>query len=312
MTAHADYATATDDQTAPIVQALQRVTDAIAQLFGPFISGQLAIECMRRSVVKQAWEQMHRTEPEAAGLRKTSYTRLALATGMDTRQVRKLLSEPLRAGQEHICVEAAILNAWAKDPSLRNRYDQQPAELPIFGQSGTFEGLVGRYAGRGVSVRYVLERLEKHGNVKTVNKHFVRLVDPVWALFVNQEDLFLKETVGSIVNLAKAIKHNLEHITDPDKKWTERYAFSYFVPEEKRLELERHLSRHLIDSWLEARNIIKAYESTDGKDMTPMPVLGVGFYFWDDERHYQGQDAPCPIDGIGRLSTNGPYRNQSS
>lgn len=305
MTEHADCLASSEVQAAPIVQALQQVTDAIAQLFGPYVSGKIAAECMTRSMVKQAWDHMHRTEPEAEDLRQLSYTRLALATGMDTRKVRKLLSEPLRASKEHICVEAAILNAWAKDPSLRNRYNKQPADLPIYGKAGTFEGLVARYAGRGVSVRYVQERLEKHGNVKTVSKHFIRLLSSDWVLFENNEDSFLKEVICSLVNHAATIRHNLECIKRPEKKWAERYSLSYFIPENKRDELERVLNAHQIQAWEQAREIIKSYEGTVEGDLPPGPPIGVGYYFWDGQGDFAREQVPT--EQVHKLSQPGPY-----
>lgn len=280
----------TSDKTERMIQALHRASDALVWLFSRFITGRVIIEAVTQSVVKYAWVQMHNTEPDTERMRKTSLTRLAMFTGMDTRVVRKILNEPMRAREEHLSVEAAILSAWAKDPSLRSAETGKPCDIPIFGAWGTFEGFVQRYAGRGVSVRYVLERLVKHGNVKEVSKHFVRLVTPDWHLCVNGEDEALFCIACSIEKLSHTALHNIEHISEPDKKWVERWRYTYLIPEDKRAKAEEELNRHLIQSWEEAGVILRKYENPEHSG--PVVEIGAGFYFWNGNHPAKGKIEP--------------------
>lgn len=271
----------TSAKTERIMQALHRASDALVRLFSRYVTGRIIIDVITQSVVKQAWVEMHNTEPDTERMRKTSLTRLAMSTGMDTRVVRKILNEPMRAREEHLSVEAAILSAWAKDPSLRSAETGKPCDIPIFGAWGTFEGFVQRYAGRGVSVRYVLERLIKHGNVKEVGKHFVRLVRSDWHLCVNGEDEALSSIAGSVEKLTHAALHNIEHMASPDKKWLERRRFTYLIPKSNRAQAEDELNRYLIKCWENAGVILRKYENSElCESSNQHDEIGAGFYFW--------------------------------
>jgi hypothetical protein len=282
----------TSEKSERIIHAINQVTDAIAWLFCRFVTGQVLVESMKRSVVKYAWVQMQNTEPDSQRAKKTSLTRLAMYTGLDTRTIRKVTEQPMRATEENICIEAAILGAWAKDPTLRDSKTNEPVDIPIFGSSGTFEGLVQRYAGRGVSVRFVLERLEVRNNVEVIGKHFVRLLNSDWNFFENGEDEFLNCAAYGIVNLSKAILHNLKAKDKPQEKWVERRTYSVNVPKEKLNEVEAEINELLISSYAKAQEVIRKYETSKDEDWSPLEVIGAGFYFWRD-----------PVEDIAQVKT---------
>ncbi|MCG8465413.1 MAG: DUF6502 family protein [Xanthomonadales bacterium] len=280
----------TSEKSERIIHAINQVTDAIAWLFCRFVTGQVLVESMKRSVVKYAWVQMQNTEPDSHRAKKSSLTRLAMYTGLDTRTIRKVTEQPMRATEENICIEAAILGAWAKDPTLRDSKTNEPVDIPIFGSSGTFEGLVQRYAGRGVSVRFVLERLEAKNNVEVIGKHFVRLLNADWHFFENGEDTFLEAAVTGISNLSKTILNNLNAQGMPQEKWVERRTYTVNIPTSMRHEAEKAINESLIKSWNEVREVVRTYERSVHEEYESLEILGAGFYYW---RESLGSEFAC-------------------
>lgn len=302
----ANERTLTSTQTDRLVQAINRVTDAIAWLFCRFVLGRVLVEAMTRSVVKYAWVHMQTTEPESDRARKSSYTRLALYTGLDSRTIRRILSEPMRATEEHLCAEAAILAAWAKDPALRDPKTGRPGDIPLFGGVGTFEGLVHLHVGRGVSARYVLDRLIKYGNVEQVGPHFVRLLTADWHLFETGVDEMLNVASMSLLNLTKPMLNNISNKDKQASKWTERCNFSYLVHKTKVSELRLALNAHLHMCWKAAGEIIDKYEVSLDSSPEDLEEVGVGFYYWEG-----GHPAmPDNTNPSNLPRTQSPWRNE--
>lgn len=301
----------TSEKSERIIQAISRVTDAIAWLFCHFVQGKVIIELMQRSVAKYAWVQMQNTHAESRRTKKVSLTRLTMFSGLDSRTITKILKNPVRATEEHICPEAAILSAWFKDPSLRDSRTGEVMDIPIHGPAGTLEGLVHRYAGRGVSVQFVLDRLERHGNVKALNKLWVRLIDPNWALFEEGEDTFLYSAIEAIVNVSKSIKHNLVQKQNPDNKWVERRKFSYHIPVNKRDEAEKALNELLVRQWHEAGALLRSFESSDRQADSTTESIGAGYYFWRDQSSDMNDSNNQDTFKTGLYDIIGPWRKDS-
>lgn len=272
----------TSEKSENIIYAISRVTDALADLFGSYVQGKVLVELMQRSVLKNALLQLEEEHQRKGIKRKVSLTEMGLKTGFDTRTIRRASETPMRATEDKLSAEVAILQRWAKDPALRSSVTGKPADLPIYGIDGSFEGLVVRYAGRGISVRYVLQRLEEQGCIEVYNKNWVKLIDPNWGVFADQEDTFLSFGVNSILALIDTIKHNLKNKQDGNKKWVERRRYSWAIPRCLLPKVEAELNLFLAKCSNEAGHLMRAYEVD--KRLPECEVIGVGFYFWRDNK----------------------------
>lgn len=224
-----------------ITKAAKRMARIFVRLFSSYFQVADLAELVMQAGVEEAERRCRSELPD----KKPTLSRLSLMTGIPTAKVKHLQEEPRQASDYYICAEAAILARWAKEPSLRSRVSGEPADLPIFGNEGSFQGLVGRIAGRGISTKTALDRLLANGNVRVVNKHFVRLIDPNWRYIEDDEDVFLDYATLSMTGLASAFQNNLKHRKDPSKKWVERRAYSLQIQPEKRGELSEKINKLL-------------------------------------------------------------------
>lgn len=294
----------TSEKSESIINAIAKVTDSIADLFGEFVQGKVLVELMQRSVMKNAILLLEREHKRKGINRKISLTEMGLKTGFDTRTIRRASETPMRATEDKLSAEVAILQRWSKDPALRSPVTQKPADLPIYGVDGSFEGLVVRYAGRGISVRYVLQRLEEQGCIEIYNKNWVRLIKPHWGVFLDREDAFLSFGVDSILALINTIKHNLKNKQRPGNKWVERRRYIINIPKKEAQRAEDTLNEYLASCAHKAGELMRQFETPD-KDVRE-GVLGVGFYYWDDQQ----QETRERFEGGSKLCEQvmGPFR----
>lgn len=263
-----------------LVRAVSRIADAIARIFCPFIQGTVIVDIMRRSVLKYAYEEILAGRSGDEKEKKITLTELALKSGLDTRTIRKYSEVPLRASQEYISAEAALLNHWAKDPKLRNPVSGKPMDLPIRGADGSFEGLVMRYMGRGVSPKFIVEHLEKHGCVEAYNKNWVRLINPNWLLIEDKESDILDYGSRSLVGLAESVHHNLTSRQESDEKWVERRVYSLHVPQTRAAEARKALNDLLRKHMDEVAACVRAYEGDSADESAGF--VGTGVYYWEE------------------------------
>ena len=153
---------------------------------------------------------------------------------------------------------------------------QQPADLPIFGNDGSFQSLVSQHAGRGISTPTVLNRLESTGNVKVVNKHFVRMINPHWCFIEDHEDELLDFGVRSIMSLGSTISHNIQQQNNKVNKYLERRVYS-MKTENPNLAVKR-INHLLIEQKDQMLGLIQSLESNTSSSNNI--TVGAGYYTW--------------------------------
>lgn len=257
-----------------IIKAAYRMARVMVRLFCRYLQGAILVDMLKRAVLEYAMEQAARE-----GDKKPTLTELSLISGLDTRAIKTLLSDKIEISEHDICAEAAILACWAREPTLRNRYTGKPADLPIFGYDGSFQSLVRRIAGRGVSIPTAVKRLEATGNIKVVDKHFVRLIEPSWRFIEDNEDELLDYGSQAIASLAAAIENNLEYRHAPEKKWVERRLYSIRVDAAMVGELSCAINNLLLTQKKELALLIRQYERVETTGDTDV-IIGAGYYSW--------------------------------
>ncbi|MCG8466013.1 MAG: DUF6502 family protein [Xanthomonadales bacterium] len=258
-----------------IIKAAFRMACVFVRLFSPYLQIKVLVDLVTQAGVESAAQRCKKDYPK----KKVTLSKLSIMTGIPTAKVKEIQQQPKLMADYHVCAEAAILARWSKDPALRSETSDEPADLPIFGNDGSFQGLVGHYAGRGVSTPTVLERMVETGNIKVVNKHFVRLMDPHWRFFEDEEDKLLDYGTQALSSLANTIAHNIAHRHEGDHKLVERRVCSMKV--ENTQETHDKLNRLLLKQKEEMLELMKSLECADN-DQSPM-ILGAGYYFINDQ-----------------------------
>lgn len=269
-----------DVKTEKIMRAAYRALYPVAKLFLRYIHGAVLGDLFQRILVDIAHNEIRHERHPQQRHKKITLTELNLKTGLDTRRLRRLMEQPLVVTEHNICVEAAILARWAKDPALREQYQRdKPRDLIAYGRDGTFEGIVKSIAGRGVSATPVLDRMIQRGNVKWVSKYHIRLIDPAWQFLESNEDDDLEAAANSIALFCSTLQHNLCCKFNNSEPRTERHVYSYMVPSQHRDALEKALKEKLLQARNNFYQTIAEYENSDADDSNH-EAIGVSFFLF--------------------------------
>ena len=257
-----------------VIKAAYRMARVFVRMFSPYLSTAVLADLVTQAGVEFNEAQCKKENPKS----KVTLSKLSLMTGVPTTVIKEIQQKPKAIADYHVCAEAAILARWAKDPGLRSPVSNEPADLPIFGVDGSFQSLVNRHAGRGISTRTALDRLVASGNVEVVGKHFARMVDPNWRFIEDNEDEFLDYGTRAIASLGMTVCHNLKERKHPENKYVERRVYSVCIPRKKLKKIEREVNELLMRQKVEFAEYIRQQEVETQED--DMVVLGAGYYQW--------------------------------
>lgn len=260
-----------------IVKAAYRMARIYTRLFSHILHTAALSELVIQAGVEAAEARCREEQPG----RKITLSKLSMMTGVPTNIIKDMQQRPKSMADFHVCAEAAILERWAKDPALRSKATGEPIDLPIFGNDGSFQSLVNRHAGRGISTRTALDRLESTGNVKIVNKHFVRMIDPIWRFIEDNEDECLDYGTQALNSLAHCIENNVINRHDYSKKFTERRICSFRV--EDTMENRQKINQLLLQQKEEMIQLMESLEQNS--DTVNETMIGTGYYFWSSKEH---------------------------
>lgn len=263
-----------DERSEIILKAAYRMARTMVHLFGPHLSVEVMADLVRQAGVEITEARCKKEDPKA----KVTLSKLSLMTGIPTSVIKNIQRKPKAIADYHVCAEAAILARWSKDPALRSQVTNQPVELPIFGVDGSFQSLVNRHAGRGISTRTALDRLVASGNVEVVGKHFVKLVDANWRFIEDNEDEFLDYGTQAIACLAKSVQHNLENRNNISNKVVERRIYSARIPRNLVAQVRQEINEILVRQKSEMAEFIRSKESQSA--VMDTMLIGAGYYNW--------------------------------
>jgi len=210
--------------------------------------------------------------------RPTNASRVAILTGLDRREVRKLReaasASPVRGYQSKA---SQVLSAWHHESAFQDEHGQAAA-LAVDGDGAAFSELMRRYA-PALPVVAMIKELKAAGAVEEMPDGRLR---PLSRMYVPSglpaERLRLWASVLS--DVANAIEHNFSRDSDTPARF-ERRALSLRVdraalPEFRSLlEREGQALLERIDDWL------AEHEVADGDDRNSIR-LGAGLYQIED------------------------------
>jgi hypothetical protein len=257
--------------------AAARIREALGSLLEPVILLLLKSGVTWKEFSAIAKERFVRVATREFGIRgrPTNVSRVAILTGMDRRDVRKLRSTPsedLEVG--FMSKPTQVLEAWFADPEFQSAKGK-PRDLDVEGDSGSFTTLVRRYA-PGIPVVAMIKELRTAGAIEETRDKRLRALMRAYIpreLSENQIRLW-----GSVINdVGTTVGINVSPSPREHRRF-ERRALSLSVdraalPEFRAfLEAEGQAFLERVDDWLTAHQ-------------APAPEairLGVGVYHIQD------------------------------
>jgi hypothetical protein len=228
--------------------------------------------------------------------RPTNASRVAILTGIDRRDVRKLRmgnhAEPVKGYQSKA---SQLLSVWHQEPEFLES-DGKPAALPPDGQGATFATLMRRCA-PALPLVAMIKELKGAGAIEELPDGRLRPLTRAY-IPVGMPVEGLRYWSSVLSDIANTIEHNYSRADDTAVRF-ERRATNLRVdrdslPEFRRvLETEGEALLERIDDWL------SAHEVADGDEHKDAIRLGVGVY------HIQDRSTAQVKRTQGRVKTTG-------
>jgi hypothetical protein len=257
-----------------------RILDALERLLEPIVLLLLKSGITWREFSDLAKVKFVQVATEEFGIRgrPTNASRVAILTGIDRRDVRKLrlaAAEQPAFDLGFMSKPTQVLDGWFHDPDFRTS-SGEPRDLHVSGGEDSFAALVRRYA-PGIPPVAMIKELLVVGAIEQLPDERVRALKRNYIpreLTDNQIRLW-----GSVLeDVGTALEHNLMRKPSERPRF-ERRALSLTVERRALPEFEAFLAAEgqafleRIDDWLAAHQV-----DSSGEDTPPTLRLGVGVY----------------------------------
>jgi hypothetical protein len=269
-------------------EALARAVETVFRKLIRFLVGRISLvrlqEMIRYIYVEEAERNLKKDYPG----KNVPMTKLALVTGLDTRQLVNL-RRSLELGDEQykerilseLTPESAVVEAW--NESIRNSSKKTCAEKLTYGsEDSEFETLVRSVIPtRGITVQTIMKRLVDTKSVRQNSKErtLTLIVDNFSPYLSDDEPNIITAAFSAISNLLSTIEHNVTSIEE--SKFYQRQFWTFRLNPKQRDAFR-----------LATFNMLERYESMARKEMAPyeskkygpdMLTAGVGFYYFEDK-----------------------------
>jgi hypothetical protein len=213
--------------------------------------------------------------------RKQTYSRVAVITGLSRKEVVRLhdLDENATHHTKGALNRATrVIGGWMTDAEFLND-QRQPKDLPLHGETGSFDALVARYSG-DITARAILDELVRVGSVVRVDPDSVHLVSPGYIPKKSETELM---TVAgrAVTDQLRTVTNN---IMDPLHPRFQRQTSCDDLPISAALEFQIHSSErcrellHELEVWLAEKS-----KSTDSPSEEARVRVGVGLYYFQND-----------------------------
>ncbi len=221
--------------------------------------------------------------------RKTTYSRVAILTGLNRKEIVRLTQQSSseiqpRKGTTNRALR--VVTGWLNDPEFLDK-EKQPETLPIKGDCASFEALAIRYSG-DITARAILEELKRIGVARvTAEKDFVQLLS---CGYIPKNDKPEQIEIMSIsaADLLETAVHNLEH--EKEELRFQRQLIHRDVPENivKEFKAYSHQKSSALlsdlNQWLIQRMSQNPCASEDS-----VKRVGVGIYYFEEHGNVEGE-----------------------
>jgi Family of unknown function (DUF6502) len=257
-----------------------RILDALGHLLEPLVLLLLKSGITWREFSDLAKAKFVHVATQEFGIRgrPTNASRVAILTGLDRRDVRKLrvaLAHQRSVDPGFMSKPSQVLDGWFHDPEFLSPSSVRPRDLEIEGEEGSFSALVRRYA-PGIPPVAMVKELKAAAAIEEIDPGRLRAIKRAYVpRTLNENHIRLW---GSVLrDIGTTWEYNLTRTSEQRSRFERRAinlsidrnaipAFQSFLEEEGMAFLQR------IDDWL------SAHEAKDGDAAR----LGAGLYYIED------------------------------
>lgn len=233
------------------------------------------------NLIRQTFVEVAHEDFDLPG-RKQSVSRISVLTGINRKEVKRLLDEPAQDGNptEHNRA-ARVISGWMRDSEYHQRGKPGKLSWGDASVAKSFESLVKKYSG-DMTARSVLDELIRVGAVVLIDNKEVQLTAAGYVPGASNEEL-LHLSSESISDLLNTIDHNLA-----DEKTNTRLQLSVAYDDipAQGVELFRNLSR---EKSLELLNYLDGFLATQDRSVNSSVEgdgryrTGIGVYYFEEE-----------------------------
>lgn len=216
--------------------------------------------------------------------RKQSVSRISVLTGVNRKEVKRLLDEPQtdKTEQKENNRAARVVNGWMRDDEFRQK--SGTPNVLTWGDpdaEGGFEALVKRYSG-DMTARAILDELIRVGSINfDKEKSKVTLTSNGYVPTASNDEL-MRLSGESISDLLNTIEHNFTKESEATRL---QLSVAYDDVTETGAELFRNLSK---EKSLELLNYLDQFLATQDRSVNPSVKgkgrirTGLGIYYFEE------------------------------
>ncbi|MEJ8568524.1 DUF6502 family protein [Elongatibacter sediminis] len=273
------------------VAILTRSVENVFRKLIRFLVGRISLvklqEIIRVIFIEEVEDQLRLEFPN----RNVSLTKLALATGLDTRTIVRIKnSSQFRKpffNTKNFLAEltpvASILDVWSSKSPYYDEKTGLPRELDIMGPSGSFEALFSSHIkSRGVTPKSLISQLLKSDTVElSKSGEKIRLKKRAYlpAQSVDKQGA-IEMGFGAIGSLVNTVHHNISSQTHPDDRFYQQGAWTLRLPANRRKAARAELRTLLENTDDQARTILAKYEEPHPNSQ--QLTVGVSCFYFED------------------------------
>lgn len=259
-----------------IAEVLPLLLRRVVRLIVGTISFPALVDMLRAIYVEEGQKKLERS-----GSRPTK-SALALITGLDTRVVTSVLQKNCDASLEptQVSPEFTLMDMWNSDPFFHDPETGKPAILPVEGKGRTFQALVLKAIGRNVTVKTVLDRLQKSQTIRILDG-ITPQVELISLEYTPISSDYAKLTDITILEASRVMAagiHNMNSVSEervPQQgRWTYRLA-----PQNYR-QFRREARELLQKQIKEGEQLLEKFE--ESSKQPGQLTVGIGWYQWGD------------------------------
>ncbi len=231
--------------------------------------------------VKQMFVEVASEDFDLPG-RKQSVSRIAVVTGINRKEVKRLLEEDLddSPGPENNRA-ARVVNGWMRDEKYCDpKGNARALSWAVADDDASFESLVKEYSG-DMPARSILDELIRLGAAQLTDDNQVSLTSNGYVPASNKEEL-LRLSGESVGDLLATIDHNLAGDSTTTRL---QLSVAYDNVSREGVDLFRSLSR---EKSLELLHYLDGFLATQDRSVNPSARgegrhrTGVGIYFFEE------------------------------
>jgi len=259
-----------------IAEVLPLLLRKVVRLLVGTISFPALVEMIRSIYVEEGIRKL-----ELTGSKPTK-SALALITGMDTRVVSTVLDKNCDTSLEpqQVSPEFTLIDLWSSDPFFLDSTTGEPAVLPVEGKGRTFQGLVLRSIGRNVTVKTVLDRLQKSETIKVIDGDIqqVQLLSKEYTPISSDKAKLTDITILEASRVMSAGIHNMNSV--PEERVPQQGRWTYRLSPAKYKHFRSEVRDLLQKQIKEGEALLEQFEEPNKQP--GQITVGIGWYQWSD------------------------------